>query len=163
MSGASAEISHSARITKLQLQHQNDECYQSITCSGELVWWSGLCWAGDWKGRPRNRGKTDFMVVLLLPQTPSGASILTLCKTGDSPMYFLCPGCLQAQAGSCYYREGKAKMGGSVAIPRPWLPLLQSILRGVLFIAPTANFSAPHQIPKVWTFLSSKVKPLFVG
>lgn len=118
---------------------------QTLDAQGNWPGGLGCAELGSGKGDP---GLMEKLIARQVhPQSPLGASIPTLWKAGDSPICNLCPSCLQEQVGTSYCREGKAKMGGSVLVPRPhWL---KSILRGVLFIAPTTSFLAPHQIRKV--------------
>lgn len=74
------------------------------------------------------------------------------CKYNFSISLVLFPSCPQEQSGTCCKREGKTKVGRSVAVPRsqPALP------KAVFFTALAASFSAPHRIPRAQTFLPSR-------
>lgn len=74
------------------------------------------------------------------------------CKYNFSISLVLFPSCPQEQSGTCCKREGKTKVGRSVAVPgsQPALP------KAVFFTALAASFSAPHRIPRAQTFLPSR-------
>ena len=109
----------SLRCSKLQLQNRNDKCYPGITQSGELVW-AVLSWGVEKENQ--ESWKADCMEGALLSQDSirnAHTDPVQGWKFTYSICLILCPSCLQEQAGTRYYREGKTKMGGSIALPVP--------------------------------------------
>lgn len=82
--GASAEISCSG-VQSYNYKTRMINATQALHSQGN---WSGLCWTGEYKRRPRNHGKLIAWNLLFLPKTPSEMPIPTLCKVGNSPTVF---------------------------------------------------------------------------